>query len=139
MDTTEIGNIGYAKTITKFTELGIPVFIPFCEGSVIDLIAYFGGKLNKIQVKTTRKVHKNSLMKFKISHQDGFHGGRKKYSSEEVDYFALYCIENDKLFLVPIEQCQGYGVTIRLSGTNKINSKISKFDIDYTFDNIVKL
>lgn len=134
MNTTNIGNIGYAKTISKFTELNIPVYIPFCEGGIVDLIADFNGKLNKIQVKTTKSVHKDTYMLFKTSHQDGFHGSRKKYSVNEIDYFALYCIENNALLLFPVSECNAYDLKIRLTGKFKIKNRSMKFEENYTFE-----
>jgi len=39
MNTSNIGNIGQAAVINKFTELGVNVYIPFGDGCVTDLIA----------------------------------------------------------------------------------------------------
>lgn len=48
METKRIGNIGEAKVLSKFIELGYPVYIPFGDNEKADLIAEFNGKLNKI-------------------------------------------------------------------------------------------
>ena len=61
-NTSAIGNIGQAKVLSKFVELGIPVYTPFGEGYTVDLIAEFNGKLNRIQIKTTENIHDNSYM-----------------------------------------------------------------------------
>ena len=89
-NTTNIGNIGYAKVLSKFVQLEVPVYTPFAEGYVADLIAEFGGKLNKIQIKTTEKVHDGDYMKWKITRQEGYHGNKIQYTADEVDYFAVY-------------------------------------------------
>lgn len=47
-----IGNIGEAKTLSKFVELQIPVCISFGDCERYDMVAEFNGKLNKIQCKT---------------------------------------------------------------------------------------
>ena len=47
MDTKGVGNIGEAKVLCKFVELGIPVYLPFGDNERSDLIAEFNGKLNK--------------------------------------------------------------------------------------------
>lgn len=49
------------KTLSKFVELGIPVYIPFGDTESADLIAEFGGKLNKIQCKTTSSVRSRAV------------------------------------------------------------------------------
>lgn len=137
-NTSVIGNIGQAKVFSKFVELGIPVYLPFGEGYVIDLIADFNGKLNKIQIKTTEKLHDSSYMKWRITHQDGYHGSRKKYTSDEVDYFALYCIESDIMCLVPLEEAKTLEVKIRLDLFEGVRQKNMKFVSDYKFEKFIK-
>ena len=58
MNSKNVGNIGEAKTLAKFVELGIPVYIPFGDNEKADLVAEFNGKLNKIQCKTSKKTWK---------------------------------------------------------------------------------
>ena len=105
MNTKKIGNIGEAKTLAKFVELGIPVYIPFGDNESADLIVEFNGKLNKIQCKTTDKV-KDGIIIWNIK-SVVVTGGTKwkthKYTEDEVDYFSLYCKELDLLLLVPIQ------------------------------------
>ncbi len=137
-NTSAIGNIGQIKTISRFVELGVPVFIPFGEGYTVDLIAEFTGKLNKIQAKTTENLHDDSYMTWKITRQDGYHGSRKKYTKEEVDYFALYCMETDILCLVPIENAQTNEITIRLDSYEGVRTKVMKFVSEYKFENFIK-
>ena len=137
-NTSALGNIGQVKTLSKFVELGVPVFTPFGEGYTADLIADFNGKLNRIQVKTTESLHDDTYMLWKITRQNGFHGDKKKYTKEEVDYFALYCIETDILCLVPIEKAQTYEVTIRLDSYEGVRTKVMKFVSEYKFENFIK-
>lgn len=106
METKRLGNIGEAKTLAKFVELGIPVYMPFGENESADLIVDFNGKLNRIQCKTSSEV-KNNIIHWKICSTTGL-GPLKwrthKYSQEEVDYFSLYCKEIDLLLLVDIHK-----------------------------------
>lgn len=62
MNNKRIGNIGEAKALAKFVELGIPVYIPFGDNESADLIAEFNGKLNKIQCKTTAAISEQSIL-----------------------------------------------------------------------------
>ena len=112
--------------------------MPFGEGYVADLIADFNGKLNRIQIKTTESLHDGSYMKWKITHQDGYHGKRKKYTKEEVDYFALYCIESDILCLVPFNDALTNEIIIRLDSFSGVRLKTMKFESEYKFENIIK-
>ena len=62
MDTKGVGNIGEAKVLCKFVELGIPVYLPFGDNERSDLIAEFNGKLNRIQVKTSVKAEDGKMI-----------------------------------------------------------------------------
>lgn len=136
-NTTNLGNIGQAYVIAKFVELGIPVYTPIGEGYPTDLIADFKGKLNKIQIKTTENLHDDSYMVWKITHQQGYHGKRVKYTNQEVDYFALYCIETKSLYLVPYEKANTNELIIRLDSYKGTRTKTMKFESDYMFENFV--
>lgn len=115
MNSKRIGNIGEAKVLCKFVELGIPVYIPFGDNEKADLIAEFNGKLNKIQVKTSQKAI-DGKMEFQVASATST--SRKGdtihyYTNDEVDYFALYNIERDKIFLVPFKECSSRAFIIR--------------------------
>jgi hypothetical protein len=136
-NTSAIGNIGQAKVIAKFVELGVPVYSPFGEGYTTDLIEDFNGKLNRIQIKTTEALKDDTTMLWRVTHQEGFHGNKIKYTSEEVDYFALYCIESDVLCLVPYENAQANNITIRLDSYEGTRTKVMKFVSEYRFENFI--
>lgn len=138
INTTNLGNIGQANIIAKFVSLNVPVYIPFCEGYKADMIADFNGKLNKIQIKTTEKIHEDSYMIWSIACQQGFHGNKTKYTSQEVDYFALYCIENGIMCLVPFDDTLGKRIQIRLDSYTGNRSKNMHFVSDFTFETIIK-
>jgi hypothetical protein len=78
--------------------------LPYGDGSGVDLIANFGGKLNRIQVKTTEHLNKAGAMEWKVTRQEGYHGNRVNYSLDDIDYFAFYCIETDIVCLVPFDE-----------------------------------
>ena len=100
-----IGNVGEAKVLGKFVELGCQVYIPFGDGSTVDLIAEFNGKLNRIQIKSTAKGGNGSLS-FSICSTTLRKGGeiaKHIYNSTEIDYFALYSSITDEVYLLPIK------------------------------------
>ena len=99
MNTKKIGNIGEAKTLAKFVELGIPVYVPFGDNESADLVAEFNGKLNKIQCKTTDKV-KDGIIIWKINSTVVTGGSKWKTHKYTED---LYCRELNLLLLVPIQ------------------------------------
>lgn len=136
-NTTNTGNVGYAKVLAKFVQLEVPVYTPFVEGYAADLVAEFGGKLNKIQIKTTEKVHEGTHMKWKVTRQDGYHGNKIQYEEGEVDYFAVYCIENDVLCLLPFDQVPKSELIIHLDSYEGTRTKTMKFVQDFTFERAI--
>lgn len=74
MNSKQIGNIGEAKVLSKFIELGFPVYIPFGDNE-----------------KAESTAHRKN-------------GMRHKYTTDEVDYFALYNLSRDKLYLLKVPE-----------------------------------
>ena len=105
MTTKQIGNIGEAKVLSEFVRLGVPVYLPFGDNEKADLIAEFDGKLNRIQVKTSQKCVDDkmrfSLVSSTVHRQNGV---KHIYTDNEIDYFAFYNIERDKVYLVSINE-----------------------------------
>ena len=103
MTTNQKGNLGEVRVLSEFVKLGIQCYLPYGDGSGVDLIAEFGGKLNRIQVKTTESLNKAGAMEWKVTRQEGYHGSRAMYDKNDIDYFAFYCIETDIVCLVPFD------------------------------------
>ena len=134
MNTSQLGNIGEAKVLCKLTEMNVPVYLPYGDGNEIDLIAIFNNKINTIQVKTTKKLHNNSYMTWRITKQKGYHGSRQCYGNN-IDYFALYCLETDILCLVPYFKVVGKE-TIQIRLDSYLGKRLSTmhFVEDFTFE-----
>lgn len=134
-NTSNIGNIGQAAVINKFVEMGINVYVPFGDGCVVDLIAEWNNKLHKIQIKTTESI-KDSLMTWRLCKQEGYHGIKVPYLKDEVDYFALYCIETKTLCLVPFDNVP-LTFSIRLDSYEGRRYKNMHFESDFSFEKII--
>lgn len=76
-------------------------------------------------------------MIWKLTKQQGYHGNKVKYTSEEVDYFAVYCVETDILCLVPYENATTNELTIRLDSYEGTRTKVMKFVSEYKFENFI--
>lgn len=139
MNSKSIGNIGEAKALCKFVELGIPVYIPFGDNEKADLIAEFNGKLNKIQIKTSIKAE-NGVMKFDLTSSTVHRNNGEKhiYTKEEIDYFICYNIERDKLFLIPVEQTGNTAITIRYEKPRNNQTKGIRFEEDYLLEKFLQ-
>lgn len=138
MTTNQKGNLGEVRVLTEFIKLGIPCYLPYGDGNNVDLIADFGGKLNRIQVKTTETLNKAGAMEWKTTRQEGYHGNRVTYSNNDIDYFAFYCIETDIVCLVPFdENFPTSTLSIRLDSYEGKRLNAMRFASDYSVQHIV--
>ena len=140
MNSKRIGNIGETKVLAKFVEMGIPIYIPFGDDEKADLVAEFNGKLNKIQVKTSIKS-KNGCSIFDLTSSTAHrtNGGRRKYSNSEIDYFALYSLDRDKIYLMKAPDNPMTAITIRFEDT-KSGKKIGvNYESDFLIENILNI
>lgn len=138
MNSKNIGNIGEIKVISKFIELGFPVYLPFGDNEKADLIAEFNGKLNKIQVKTSIKAEDGKMIFSLVSSTLHRKNGVKHiYTSEEIDYFACYNIERDKIFLIPVNEAPSTAITIRYEKPKNGQIKDIKFEEDYLIEKVL--
>ena len=140
MNSKRIGNIGEAKVLAKFVEMGIPIYITFGDDEKADLVAEFNGKLNKIQVKTSIKS-KNGCSIFDLTSSTAHrtNGGRRKYSNSEIDYFALYSLDRDKIYLMKAPDNPMTAITIRFEDT-KSGKKIGvNYESDFLIENILNI
>ena len=137
MTTKQIGNIGEAKVLSKLVEMQIPVYLPFGDNEKADLVAEFNGKLQRIQVKTSEKAEDGKMIFSLVSSTEHRKQGTKHlYTSEEIDYFALYNIERDKLLLISIqeEDLPSTCVTIRYTAPKGKNQFKVFMEENYLFE-----
>lgn len=138
MNTKRIGNVGEAKVLAKFVELSIPVYLPFGDNEKNDLIAEFNGKLNRIQVKTSKEV-KNGTIHFDLvsSTVHRKNGVKHIYNKNEIDYFACYNITRDKIYLIKINDAPKTGIIIRYEKSKNNQIQNIRFEDEYLIDNVL--
>lgn len=138
MNGKNIGDIGEAVVLTEFLKYGIEVFLPYGENTKIDMIAKFNNKLNKIQVKTTSKYIDDGAYKVSLSNTSLRTNSTVKtfYSADDVDYFAIYCLQRPHPILVPF--CNIGTITIRFKEMPNYSLDNIHYESDYTFDKILK-
>lgn len=115
MDNNQRGTFAEYLFATKCLEKGYNVNFPLMDSSVYDCIIDTGGRLIKVQVKSTAKApakNRNTI-------QAHLENSKSTYSIDLVDYFAVYVNYFDGFFIF---KNTGKMQTIRLSliGKNKI-------------------
>lgn len=139
MNSSQLGNIGEARVLSEFVKLNIPCYIPYGDGNMVDLIADFNGKLNRIQIKTTASLNRAGAMEWRITRQEGYHGNKVQYNVNDIDYFALYCLETDTVCLVPFdENFPTTTLSIRLDNYDGNRLSTMRFAKDFQISTFVK-
>lgn len=121
-DTHAIGDRAVARFLTELLKIHRTVLMPFGEGHRYDLVADDKGSFIRIQVKSGR-LHKG-VVEFRTCSAGRDYRG-------EVDFFGVYCPDNDKCYLVP---CSHVGRTVahlRVIKTRNGQSKGIRFASDY--------
>lgn len=132
-----IGDIGTSMAVAEFLKHGINVLIPYDDNSAYDLVIYINNKFYKIQVKTTEKVLFNEYMQFSLKRTDPHNGVSKSYNPDEVDYFVLYCVENNWLGMISINEYRRT-LTIRFDNTKNNQKTNINFIKYYDMHNRIK-
>ena len=104
-DPKQIGNLTELRCLSAFYEMGYSVSIPYGENSRYDFIADINNTLIRVQVKTSQSKDngKSYIFSCRSSRTNGKRTINKKYSKEEIDYFATFI--NGKCYIVPVEEC----------------------------------
>lgn len=95
-----VGSSGEARVLHEFLSYGVPVSIPFDSCEKYDMIAEFGGKLNKIQVKTTGEIREGCVYSRLCSKGKG---SEKLSYDGLIDYFVIYSSVLDECAIIHID------------------------------------
>ncbi len=137
MNTKAQGSFAEIAVIKEFIKYDFKVALPYGDNSSYDLIVEDGSaKLYKIQVKSCQSVI-DGVCKFKTgkNRNNNTQNFRISYQNNEVDIFALYCLELDEIYLVPFNEAGIDNTSIHIENPkNNIKCNI-KFREDYLFSN----
>ena len=114
MRTGEKGNVSEAKILAAFVDAGYYVSVPFGSGHKYDLVIDDSTRLFRVQCKTGRV--KNGVLIFSAYSQSG-NGSVKMNYRGLADLFAVLNPEDDKVYLVPVDEVGVTDVSLRLAPT----------------------
>ncbi|MBV8599953.1 MAG: hypothetical protein JO359_00160 [Candidatus Eremiobacteraeota bacterium] len=101
-NTKRVGIVSELVAMQRFAAAGYFIYIPFGDNAPSDLVVEDRhGETYRIQVKTGRL--RNGVVLFNCC---SFHGHRGRPATGyvgKVDAFAIYCPNNDELYVVPID------------------------------------
>ena len=114
MQTGEKGNLSEAKILAAFVAAGYLVSVPFGAGHKYDFVVDDSDSLFRVQCKTGRV--KNGVLIFNTYSQSG-NGSVKMSYRGFADLFAVLNPDDDKVYLVPVNEVGVTDVSLRLAPT----------------------
>ena len=101
-NTKRVGDRSEAAVLAALAERGYLVSVPFGENHRYDLVVDDGTRLLRVQVKTGRMFRGSIAFRCCSTHQHRRSGptASRPYFGE-VDFIAVYCRENGKIYMVP--------------------------------------
>lgn len=114
-DTTAIGNVSEAHILLALIEAGYVVAKPFGDGCKYDFVIDDGRLLQRVQCKTGRL--KNGCVVFNAFSVAGNSNGKTQSYLDLADLFAVYCPDNEQVYLMPVAQVGVSKVYLRIEKT----------------------
>lgn len=137
MKTKKLGEIGELKAITKLSELGFEIFLPFSENSPIDFIAKLNNKIFSFQVKSTEKKVKGKyffdLQKTRVNSKGS---KRTNYKDGDFDFYILYAHEGNYLGIQSYCKTMKH-ITLRIDPPKSNQKKFIRWAKDSSIENIL--
>lgn len=121
-NTKNTGDFSEAMLLAAFVRKGTPVLTPFGDNQRYDLVIETSAGFKRIQCKTGRL--KNGVIQFAAASSAYHRGGKRQCYTGQIDFFGVYCPENQKCYLIPIKEAPARNVcTLRVSptGNNQTN------------------
>ena len=126
----DIGHRSEAAILAQLVSRGYRVLLPFGVNQRYDLVLESDGRFLKVQCKTGRL--RNGAIRFRsISVQSNMSGSRVRSYAGEVDFFAVYCPENRRVYLVPVDEMSPNTNYLRIEPTRNNQSKHVRWARDY--------
>lgn len=126
-----IGERSEAVILAKLLMQGEVVLQPFGDNQRYDLVIDRDGRFLRIQCKTGRL--KNGVVQFSTCSNAG--GRKKKGYRGQADFFAVFCPQNQGVYLVPVDHVPNRSAHLRVDEMRKYGPKTAaRWAKDYELD-----
>ncbi len=100
------GKIAEDLSSIKLLENGIDIFLPYTPNHTTDLLAINGNKVAKLQVKSAILNKKTDRFRIPLQRKNSRTNERFFYDSKDIDFFILYCLGINVIYIVPYSVCK---------------------------------
>jgi prevent-host-death family protein len=133
-----LGSVAEAAITLEAVRLGVEVYKPLSEHARADLIFGIGDRTYRIQCKSAQRRGDVLVVRFVSTWHSPSGYVRSRYSSNEIDFFAVHCLDLDANFLIPIGLVDGHtGIHLRLAPARNSQRAALHFASEFTFSGAV--
>jgi hypothetical protein len=135
--TDKTGDISEAAIIVRLLRAGYSVLIPYGKNHRYDLLIEDGeGKYWRVQCKTGWLDEKKTVVNFATASSYNHTAKQKgwRHYRGQADYFAVYCEELDKAYLIPVDAVGLTLAKLRLVSAKNNQMKNVRWARDYELD-----
>jgi len=129
LTTNDIGERAQGIILAEVMKYGYTALIPFGEGRRYDMVIEKDRQFFRLQCKAGR--YKNGVVRFNTCSVHWWAKTKRKYTREEIDYFAVYCEHTGKVYLVPVEDVGTDVGYLRVEPTANNQAKGIRWAKDY--------
>jgi hypothetical protein len=101
--------------MTRAAEQGLRVIKPWGDSSRYDFVVELGARFLRVQVKST-SIHADKHYVCPLNR-----GRQKPYTSDDIDFVAVYIVPQDIWYIIPIDVVCGVRSGISLSPHNSLS------------------
>lgn len=110
------GAIGEATFIRRCLEQGLHPNIPYEDILAYDVIVEGHKRSMRVQVKASTAHRKASkyTAKYRVDCRKCFikNNAKRRYTKEDTDFLAIYLMEDDIFYIIPVEDFKGFTAVI---------------------------
>ncbi len=131
-NTTQLGTITEGAVLAALLKAGKTVLIPFGSQKDYDLVMEADGIFFRIQCKTGR-WHRGSIHfnLYTLTQETGSRRNVSRCYGDNVDFYGIYCPDNEKTYLVPNSGLAKAVGVLRVNPTANNQSKNIRWAINY--------
>ena len=129
MNTKDIGEISEAQTLAAFLRAGLTVLLPFGDNQRYDLVVHLGNRFIRVQCKTGRLRDGKIVSVTRSSYAHRGRGNRGYLG--EADFFAIYCPETDRVYIVPVTEKKNAQLRVEAPKNGQVKGIVWAKDVEF--------
>ena len=131
--TNDTGSISESAITTRFLQLGYTVYFPYGGKQRYDMVIENDeGQIWRVQCKTAQMQNNGTIIVFHTaSHNVALKDKRMRHYRGQCDFFAAYCEELNKVYLLPVDQVGTTEANLRLKPAKNNQEKNVRWAEDY--------